>query len=88
MIVGRFVRDHVAAGGRRTDLRLHTKLVPDLERLATYSAADVRAVVLRSCARLCTSYVDLVRAPRIQNHAALAVATCPTCSPQVQFHCA
>lgn len=61
LVVGRFVRDHIAAGGRRKDLLLHTKLVPDLDRLATYSAADVRAVVERSCARLATSYVDLVQ---------------------------
>ena len=31
LIVGRFVAEHVAAGGRRADLRLHTKLVPDLD---------------------------------------------------------
>ena len=61
LIVGRFVRDHIAHGGRRSELALHTKLVPDLDRLATYSPADVGAVVRRSCARLQSSYVDLVQ---------------------------
>ena len=49
--VGRFVRDAVAAGGGRSELLLHTKLVPDLDRLGDYGAEDVRAVVRRSCAR-------------------------------------
>ena len=61
VIVGRFVRNHVAAGGCRSSLQLHTKLVPDLDRLGSYSAADVRAVVRRSASRLHSSYVDLVQ---------------------------
>lgn len=61
IIVGRFVRDYVARGGSRSSLRLHTKLVPDLDALATYSEAQIRAIVTRSCARLQSSYVDLVQ---------------------------
>ena len=61
VIVGRFVCEYVASGGNRSSLKLHTKLVPDLDKLEVYSADDVRAVVERSCSRLQTSYVDLVQ---------------------------
>lgn len=61
VIIGRFVAEHVRRGGRRASLRLHTKLVPDLDALPTYSADEVRRVVERSCGRLQTSYVDLVQ---------------------------
>lgn len=60
-LVGGFVRDHVGYGRRRASLRLHTKLVPDLRDLASFGAAEVRAVVLRSCGRLRTDFVDLVQ---------------------------
>ena len=61
VLVGRYVRGHVAAGRARSELQLHTKLVPDLDRLATFDAAAARAVVQRSCARLHTSYIDLLQ---------------------------
>ncbi|CAE8636757.1 unnamed protein product [Polarella glacialis] len=61
VIVGRFVERHVAAGKLRSDLLLHTKLVPDLDLLSTYDGAMTRRIVQRSCARLQTSYVDLVQ---------------------------
>jgi len=42
-------------------LRVHTKFVPDLDRLATISGADVRRGIDRSLARLQTERLDLVQ---------------------------
>ena len=67
VLVGRHVRAATAAearactdgGGGRSALRLHTKLVPDLERLDVFSAEDAREVraLLRLLllVRMCTS---------------------------------
>eukprot|EP00966_Prymnesium_polylepis_P096592 2237805-Prymnesium_polylepis.1 len=61
VLVGRFVASRLDGAHGRAPLLLHTKLVPDLERLATFDGGAAREVVLRSCARLQTGYVDLLQ---------------------------
>lgn len=57
-LIGRFL------GGRAADatpVQIHTKLVPDLTALATFSAADVVRAIDRSLARLGVERLDLVQ---------------------------
>jgi aryl-alcohol dehydrogenase-like predicted oxidoreductase len=42
-------------------LKVHTKFVPDLDKLATLSRADVEAIIDRSCSRLGMERLDLVQ---------------------------
>ena len=57
-LIGRFRREYPAQAGR---LRVHTKFVPDLDRLATLDAAYVASIIERSLARLGQERLDLVQ---------------------------
>ena len=62
--VGKFLRKYHDAGGKRESVRLHTKLVPDLDVIHSQRGVDeeyVRAVLTRSCARLGVETLDLVQ---------------------------
>jgi aryl-alcohol dehydrogenase-like predicted oxidoreductase len=59
--VGEFLQQHIQEGGRREDILIHTKFVPDLDCLPAVDEAYVRAVVTRSCNRLGVSCLDLVQ---------------------------
>lgn len=62
-LIGAFRRDAKAAG--RSDLldrlKVHTKCVPDLDKLATIQKADVEATIDRSLKRLDAERLDLVQ---------------------------
>jgi aryl-alcohol dehydrogenase-like predicted oxidoreductase len=62
-LIGAFRRDAKAAG--RTDLldrlKVHTKCVPDLDKLATIRKEDVEATIDRSLRRLDAERLDLVQ---------------------------
>ena len=55
----RLLRERGAEAPSR--LRIHTKLVPDLSRLASLRAADIDAIIDRSLARLGMERLDLVQ---------------------------
>jgi len=55
----RLVATRGAEAGRR--LHVHTKLVPDLERLATLKKSDIEAIVDRSLSRLKMERLDVVQ---------------------------
>jgi aryl-alcohol dehydrogenase-like predicted oxidoreductase len=57
-LIGRFLR---ARGSGATPVQVHTKLVPDLSALTTFSRADTSAAVERSLARLGVERLDLVQ---------------------------
>jgi aryl-alcohol dehydrogenase-like predicted oxidoreductase len=57
-LIGRFLRER---GSTATPVQVHTKLVPDLSRLATYSNEDVARAIERSLARLGVERLDLVQ---------------------------
>jgi aryl-alcohol dehydrogenase-like predicted oxidoreductase len=57
-LIGRFRREYPDHARR---IRVHTKFVPDLDRLATVDAAAVEAVIDRSLARLGLERLDLVQ---------------------------
>ena len=57
-MLGDFIAAHGLHGG---DVRVHTKLVPDLAALPTFGADDVARSVDRSLARLGTPTLDLVQ---------------------------
>jgi aryl-alcohol dehydrogenase-like predicted oxidoreductase len=57
-LIGRFRRTHPALARR---LRVHTKFVPDLDRLESVGAADVEAIIDRSLQRLGVERLDLVQ---------------------------
>lgn len=57
-LIGAFARTN---GLGPTDLRVHTKLVPDLAALATFDADAVERAVDRSCERLGREALDLVQ---------------------------
>ncbi len=54
-------RWHARHGAAAPPLRIHTKCVPDLDRLATITRADLRALIDRSRSRLRTEQLDLVQ---------------------------
>lgn len=56
-LIGRFLRQP----GRSVPVQIHTKLVPDLSRLATYSATEATAAIDRSLSRLGVERLDLVQ---------------------------
>lgn len=62
-IYGKVLRAHCDRGGKRSDVQIHTKLVPDLEAIHTNKVdeAYIRSVVNRSLGRLGTTYLDLVQ---------------------------
>lgn len=57
-LIGRFRREYPAHAKR---IRVHTKFVPDLDRLATVDGAYVESIVDRSLARLGVERLDLVQ---------------------------
>jgi aryl-alcohol dehydrogenase-like predicted oxidoreductase len=54
-------RWHARHGPNAPPLRVHTKCVPDLDRLTTITRADLRALIDRSRTRLRTEQLDLVQ---------------------------
>ena len=62
-VYGKVLRAHCNRGGKRSDVQIHTKLVPDLETIHANKVDDmyVRSVMNRSLGRLGTSYLDLVQ---------------------------
>lgn len=60
--IGRFVGELKAIGGYSHDnLQIHTKYVPDLDRLATVSFQDTQRIIDRSLRRLNRERLDLVQ---------------------------
>jgi aryl-alcohol dehydrogenase-like predicted oxidoreductase len=57
-LIGRFRREYPAHANR---IRVHTKFVPDLDRLGTADGAYVESVIDRSLARLGVERLDLVQ---------------------------
>ena len=57
--ISSFRRDRGAAAANR--IRIHTKLVPDYDRLSTYSRSDIEAIIDRSLKRLQVDQLDLVQ---------------------------
>jgi aryl-alcohol dehydrogenase-like predicted oxidoreductase len=57
-LIGEFLRRR---GGPRTDVQVHTKYVPDLDRLRTHSRADVTRGIDRSLGRLGVERLDVVQ---------------------------
>jgi aryl-alcohol dehydrogenase-like predicted oxidoreductase len=57
-LIGRFLRGR---GSSATAVQVHTKLVPDLSSLATYSDDDVTRAIDRSLGRLGVERLDLVQ---------------------------
>ena len=62
-IYGKVLRVHCNRGGKRSDVQIFTKFVPDLEVIRAYKVDEsyVRSVVNRSLGRLETTYLDLVQ---------------------------
>jgi len=62
-LIGRFLRDHadVFRAGELLPVQVHTKCVPDLDRLAALRECDVVATVDRSLRRLGVERLDLVQ---------------------------
>lgn len=58
---GAFLKEHLAAGGKREDIQFHTKYVPDRSELASLKSSDVRSTVHRSLERLGVERVDMVQ---------------------------
>jgi aryl-alcohol dehydrogenase-like predicted oxidoreductase len=56
-LIGRFL----CASGRRADVQIHTKYVPDLDDLATLKEKDVETAIDRSLRRLAVECLDLVQ---------------------------
>jgi aryl-alcohol dehydrogenase-like predicted oxidoreductase len=59
-LIGTWLRARRARGDTRP-VQVHTKYVPDLDRLATHSRADVTRGIERSLVRLCLECLDLVQ---------------------------
>ena len=62
-LYGKMLKAHCLRGGRRGDIRIHTKFVPDLDIIRTRSVnrSYVESVIRRSLNRLGVSTVDLVQ---------------------------
>lgn len=62
-VYGKMMAAHMERGGKRRDMAIHTKLVPDLDviRAGKVDEEYVRGVVRRSLNRLGTYYIDLVQ---------------------------
>ena len=63
LLYGRLIEAHTGRGGRREDIKIHTKLVPDLDviKRGGVNESYVRGVIRRSLNRLRSSYIDLVQ---------------------------
>lgn len=61
-LIGEFLRAwHAEQGETAPTIRVHTKCVPDLDRLASLRADDITQLVARSCTRLGVTAIDLVQ---------------------------
>lgn len=62
-LYGRMLEAHSLNGGRREDILIHTKLIPDIDviRKGRVNESYIRGIVRRSLSRLGTSYIDLVQ---------------------------
>ena len=62
-VYGKVLRVHCNRGGKRSDVQIFTKLVPDLEAIRTNKVDEryIRSVVNRSLGRLGVTYLDLVQ---------------------------
>ena len=62
-LIGEFMRRHRSAmrNGTLPQVQVHTKYVPDLDRLSTLTQRDVQATVDRSLDRMGTDCLDLVQ---------------------------
>src|SRR6185437_14258432 len=62
-LIGDFRRATIAAGNAEllAPLRVHTKFVPDLDKLRTITKADAQAIIDRSLTRLGLERLDLVQ---------------------------
>jgi len=58
---GAFLKEHLAAGGKRESIQFHTKYVPDRSALAGLKPADVRNAIHQSLERLGVEQVDMVQ---------------------------
>ncbi len=58
---GRFLKEHIAAGGKREDIQIHSKYVPDRTVLAELTPQDVREAVNRTLQRLDVEQVDMIQ---------------------------
>ena len=58
---GLFLKEHLAAGGKREDIQFHTKYVPDRAVLAELKPEDVREAVHRSLRKLGVEQVDMIQ---------------------------
>ncbi|WP_319560106.1 aldo/keto reductase [Marispirochaeta sp.] len=58
---GIFLKEHLAAGGKREDIQFHTKYVPDKSVLAELRPEDVREAVHRSLRKLGVEQVDMIQ---------------------------
>ncbi|MDF0605253.1 aldo/keto reductase [Neisseriaceae bacterium TC5R-5] len=59
-LIGEFIQQRRQQSGR-DDIRVHTKFVPDIDRLGQIKRQDVRAIITRSLQRLNKSALDLVQ---------------------------
>lgn len=60
-LYGELIARYCRGTGRRSDLQIHTKFVPDLAQLPTLSKAYVESIVDRSLRRLRSETLDLVQ---------------------------
>ena len=61
-LIGRFLREwRNARGSDAPAIRVHTKCVPDLDRLPSLTRADIERIIDRSLQRLGTERLDLVQ---------------------------
>ena len=62
-LFGSLLTAHHCRGGKRQDLTLHSKVVPDLDVIRKGGVDDsyIRGIVQRSLNRLKTNYIDLVQ---------------------------
>ncbi len=58
---GEFLKEHIAAGGKREDIQFHSKYVPDRSILAELKPADVRNSIHTSLKRLGVEQLDMIQ---------------------------
>ncbi len=58
---GQFLKEHIMAGGKREDIQIHSKYVPDRTILAELTSRDVRDSIDRTLHRLGVEQVDMIQ---------------------------
>ncbi len=58
---GTFLKEHLAAGGKREDIQFHSKYVPDRSVLSSLQPKDVRESIHRTLTRLGVEQVDMIQ---------------------------